>query len=241
MTRLRMLMASAALAATCSAGAVSQANAVTVANPSFENGLGGITTWSSCASVAHPNCQSVKSAVPSWQAFGAVRGDSGLFQSDGRSLALDDGPTAAYSSGGQIQQFVALSQLGTTYHLSVDVGYRTNKLDDSSVYLMVNGFKVLATTTATVVQNSGVYYTYTADFKAITNPTDPTWNKIWVILDDRADRSCTTKCVATGQGVWDNVVLTSSVPEPATWALMLTGFGAIGYAARRRAKAVAAA
>jgi len=41
--------------------------------------------------------------------------------------------------------------------------------------------------------------------------------------------------------VLDNVTLTSSVPEPATWALMLVGFGALGGAVRgRRGKAIAA-
>lgn len=37
----------------------------------------------------------------------------------------------------------------------------------------------------------------------------------------------------------DNVVL-SVVPEPATWGLMLAGFGVVGYAARRRRAVVAA-
>ena len=35
-------------------------------------------------------------------------------------------------------------------------------------------------------------------------------------------------------------VTTASVPEPAAWALMLTGFGLVGSAARRRQRAVAA-
>ena len=32
----------------------------------------------------------------------------------------------------------------------------------------------------------------------------------------------------------DNVVFSSAVPEPATWAMMLIGFGAVGYSMRRR-------
>ena len=32
----------------------------------------------------------------------------------------------------------------------------------------------------------------------------------------------------------DDVMVTGPVPEPATWAMMLTGFGMIGFAARRR-------
>ena len=38
----------------------------------------------------------------------------------------------------------------------------------------------------------------------------------------------------------DNVSVTAAVPEPATWALMLAGFGFVGFAARRRATAVSA-
>jgi hypothetical protein len=41
------------------------------------------------------------------------------------------------------------------------------------------------------------------------------------------------------QGV-DNVSVTTSVPEPAAWAMMLTGFGGLGALMRRRRTAVAA-
>lgn len=37
----------------------------------------------------------------------------------------------------------------------------------------------------------------------------------------------------------DNVQLSSAVPEPATWAMMLVGFAGLGFAARRRAVAAA--
>ncbi len=43
---------------------------------------------------------------------------------------------------------------------------------------------------------------------------------------------------AAGQFGWDDIVL-GSVPEPATWALMIVGFGLVGTVSRRR-KAVAA-
>lgn len=38
----------------------------------------------------------------------------------------------------------------------------------------------------------------------------------------------------------DNVVVAASVPEPAAWATMLLGVGAIGFAMRRRTRAIAA-
>jgi hypothetical protein len=45
---------------------------------------------------------------------------------------------------------------------------------------------------------------------------------------------------SNGGIVLDNVSLTAAVPEPATWALMLTGFGMMGFAMRKRQKTVAA-
>ncbi len=39
-----------------------------------------------------------------------------------------------------------------------------------------------------------------------------------------------------GQVSWDAVTLTSSVPEPSTWAMLLLGFAAVGFVAYRRAR-----
>jgi len=39
---------------------------------------------------------------------------------------------------------------------------------------------------------------------------------------------------STGNGAFGGNVAFTSVPEPATWGMMLLGFGAIGYAIRRR-------
>lgn len=39
----------------------------------------------------------------------------------------------------------------------------------------------------------------------------------------------------------DNITITQAVPEPATWTMMLLGFGAIGFAMRRRKPALAMA
>ena len=40
-------------------------------------------------------------------------------------------------------------------------------------------------------------------------------------------------------GYLDNIRLTAAVPEPSTWAMMLIGFGAIGFSMRRRRKTLA--
>jgi hypothetical protein len=41
---------------------------------------------------------------------------------------------------------------------------------------------------------------------------------------------------STGNVLLGNLVVTAAVPEPSTWAMMLLGFGAIGFAARRNRK-----
>ncbi len=38
----------------------------------------------------------------------------------------------------------------------------------------------------------------------------------------------------------DNIKLTAAVPEPATWAMMLVGFGGVGFAMRRKTRAAGA-
>ena len=43
-----------------------------------------------------------------------------------------------------------------------------------------------------------------------------------------------------GLGIIDNVTTAGAVPEPATWGLMIGGFGMVGFAARRRVTAVSA-
>ncbi|MFZ4382319.1 MAG: PEPxxWA-CTERM sorting domain-containing protein, partial [Sandarakinorhabdus sp.] len=63
--------------------------------------------------------------------------------------------------------------------------------------------------------------TYTATLADNGSPIE-------ILLDSRGE-----------QGSWDMVSLTA-VPEPATWAMLIVGFGMVGFAARRRKAAVAA-
>ena len=46
--------------------------------------------------------------------------------------------------------------------------------------------------------------------------------------------------ISDGLGGYLDDITVSTIPEPATWGLMLVGFGFVGYAARRRRTAVAA-
>ena len=40
--------------------------------------------------------------------------------------------------------------------------------------------------------------------------------------------------------VLDNISVSTAVPEPASWALMVAGFGLVGFAYRRRSTVVVA-
>ena len=46
--------------------------------------------------------------------------------------------------------------------------------------------------------------------------------------------SYTLTIVGRGEGSFDGVISFGAIPEPATWGMMLLGFGAMGYAVRRR-------
>jgi len=55
-----------------------------------------------------------------------------------------------------------------------------------------------------------------------------------VVREDQFDNCCTYGFEFTGGAAGHYALSVASIPEPATWAMMLIGFGAIGAAARRR-------
>jgi hypothetical protein len=70
------------------------------------------------------------------------------------------------------------------------------------------------------------------------------WTQQSVTFTSFAGQNLIFKAAGTGDrlgGYIDNTKLTlnSAVPEPGTWMLMILGFGAVGFAMRRRQKAVA--
>ncbi|MBW8742882.1 MAG: PEPxxWA-CTERM sorting domain-containing protein [Sphingomonas sp.] len=73
------------------------------------------------------------------------------------------------------------------------------------------------------------------------NQVNPSSNRLVTLTFTGADRWNVTglQFSSTGNAFeFDNVnVVTAGVPEPASWALMLGGFGAIGFAMRSRRKA----
>ena len=87
-------------------------------------------------------------------------------------------------------------------------------------------------TTPSVIQSYlGNTLVETADAFTSTSNT----NDIYGFTDSRFDRIVVTPETAVNQAaVIDNLQFTADVPEPTSWALMITGFGLVGVAARRR-------
>lgn len=135
---------------------------------------------------------------------------------------------------------------GVTYTLNVDLGFDITHADNASVILEVNGNQVVANAapsdglTRAQMQLSGNWYDFEASYTATAADAG---KPIEILLSSMTN--------GMGWGWFGNVQLTDSLtgpvldppaaPEPATWAMILIGFGGMAGAAavrRRRSAAV---
>ena len=221
MSAARSLLCAATLAVGALVATGAQAGAIFVDNASFET-LNPTADHLGCNG---PDCFFTIDSIPGW----SNSGDSGQFShaSPAYFNFIPDGVTVAYSNNNPISQTVGVTaQAGATYTLMVDFGFRSDTGDLAGMQLVVGGHAV--TGTGLALPNSHDWSTYTASYTA---NADDAGKAIRIVLD------------TTGaQGDWDNVRLSSTaVPEPASWALMLTGFFGLGGALRRRRRAASAA
>jgi PEP-CTERM motif len=130
---------------------------------------------------------------------------------------------------------------GVTYTLDVDLGFESVAPDDGSVDLIVNGHSVLATPLASYhetqaqFQGSGGWYDFEASYTATSADAG---EPIEILLSSLTH--------GVGFAFFGDVRLTDSLtdssppsgalatPEPATWAMMLIGFGGMAGLAVRR-------
>jgi choice-of-anchor C domain-containing protein len=196
------------------------ASAATIINGGFENGGtppdGGFVTVGVSSGV-----------IPGWDVtLGTVDWIRGYWQSsDGDGFSVDMNG----DSPGAISQTIA-TVLGTHYHLTFDISGNPDVGGGTRVILADTGGAA-----------SPFVYNFTVGPNSRSNMN---WESR--ALDFVATGSSTTITFASGtleNCCWgaaiDNVGI-GAVPEPATWALMLTGFFGAGVALRRRRVAVTA-
>ena len=217
---LRLAAASALALAAMPAAAVTYGN-ISVTNPSFE--ATPVGTFSDCGSGCLYTFAS-NGDVPGW--VRSPFSDTGLFRPAVplRFNSVPDGITVAYSNAGSLSQTVgATAEASVTYILQVMIGLRNDGFaNPGTASLIVGGNTVLATG---VAPTPGNWSPFTASYTATLADNG---SPITILLNS-----------ADPQGGWDMVSLTA-VPEPATWAMLIVGFGMVGFAARRRKAAVAA-
>ena len=114
---------------------------------------------------------------------------------------------------------------GKKYNLSFWVGNadgsgNSNYLLPSTVNLSINGGSLQPFTNSNTTHFDVNWLKFTTSFVATGSSTNLAFFNGTGVGDNE-----------TGL---DNVVLTAGVPEPATWALMILGIGAVGFAMRRR-------
>ena len=212
MFKSRIFIAASLLAAAAPAAALVP---VAIVNASFE--AFGAVTQIGCGT----GCSYTTDAILGWTNSGGTNGQFTPGPSAGNFTyfnSVPDGVTVAYTNGGAITQTVALTAVaGRTYALTAQFGVRNDIGNPGSISLTVGGNTVFASGT---VPTSGNWSPFTASYTATAA--------------DAGQAIAITLNSPGGQGDFDAVSLTTDVPEPATWAMLISGFGLVGYAARRR-------
>jgi PEP-CTERM motif len=225
---MNMWMKAAALAATLLAAGQAQAATNLITNGSFETLPGGglpVACGLGCSF-------SQNGGIPGWNGLRPFTGQYQPGSALGNVSEFDyvpDGLTVAYTQFGIFNQITsALGVAGVTYTLSVDLGDAKSQIftrnRSNQIYLSIGSGGGYATGG---VPADGGWTTYTYSH---TVTAAEAGNPFYIQIADNNDAT-----------YYDNITLFAAplgaVPEPASWTMMIIGFGAVGSAMRRRSKA----
>ncbi len=219
------------------------ADSITIQNPSFEALTGSNPAYFDSSGALLPGHSSINPSqghlatqypttdpTPGWQ----VIGTGGTVNENGTANvtpAATDGQNVAWANGYQNQHGYLSQTLGATYQ--VGVTYEL-KVDVSSIIgLPVSGFTVSLNAGNTVVASAvnsmsivpGSFSTVTLD-ASVNSGSLAAGQPISIVLASSGFSSTGTEVI------FDNVRLTSAVPEPSTW--LLATLGLLGLAAAGR-------
>ena len=211
--KLRLALAST-FALTLGASA---ANASTVLSDNFDADI-AVLNWTGDATfVPVPGTPTL--GQPSVDLVGATDDFAYLAYNGGVSLDLDGTTGTGFSPAGEIQSVATLAAGDYTVSFLLAGNLRGATNQTTRVSIGSQFFDI------TPSSNAQPYTLYTELFRNASGKVD-------FMESGPADQ----------QGnLLDNIVVTTGVPEPATWAMMLIGFGAVGSAMRRRKESAALA
>ena len=134
---------------------------------------------------------------------------------------------AAFNGGNTTPNGVLSQAIGTTAGALYNFAFNYGVTNGGGQSLLVS---VLDATTSAVLATQTVSTTSQSPQAFTLNFTAASGSSI-IRFADVATNNSTNQDIAI-----DNVSVSGAVPEPATWAMMMLGFGAMGFAMRRRAQ-----
>jgi hypothetical protein len=189
---------------------MSAANASTVLSDNFDNDSNVSLNWTG-DSVFVPVPNTPTAGLPSVDLVGSADGFASLAYQGGVSLDLDGSEGTGFSPSGEIQSVATLVAGDYTVTFLLAGNLRGATPQTTRVSIGGQGYDLTPA-------NDQAYTLYTEYF---TNAS----GKLDFLESGPADQ----------QGnLLDNIMVVTGVPEPATWAMMLIGFGMTGFAMRRR-------
>lgn len=209
----RSVVIASAFAGVALAAPVSAANLL--ANDGFENtGFGGTTSYYNVGQ-DHAVPADFGFSVPVNSVDIVANGAFGPTLAGGGAYNLD---LVGYGSTGAIAQSIH-TVAGKTY--TVSIAYSSNNgINGPTADVTFNGATIGSVT------GTHAWQTFTTTFTGTGTTASFGVNETFG---------------ANNGGVFlDNLSVSGAVPEPATWALLIVGFGMVGVAARRRAGALVA-
>ncbi len=143
----------------------------------------------------------------------------------GSDAALDN-PFVVFGAGNVTNRGSIFTEFQTALGVLYTLSFRAGAFGEGTTNLSYSFGGV--SNTLTLAANNNVdttFSTYTAQFVGTGNPTALSFSS----------RGAGTNI----DPVLDDVSVQAAVPEPATWGMMMLGFGGLGYSMRRRTKAAA--